>query len=102
MACSEFHDAPVFSFEVPIAFYARLVKALKRHKLVHPNYTAEADGGPQTRRAMLPSTTFLHVTDTIKTRTEGDDVRRLRETSDRVASRRTQKRRPIRIRRRDG
>ena len=81
MACSEFHDAPVFSFEVPIAFYARLVKALKRHKLVHPNYTAEADGGPQTRRAMLPSSTFLAVT-TIRARTEGDGVRRLRETSD--------------------
>ena len=78
MACSEFHDAPVFSFEVPIASYARLAKALKRHKLVHPNYTAEADGGPQTRRAMLPSSTFLAVT-TIRARTEGDGVRCLRD-----------------------
>ena len=62
MACSEFTDAPVFSFDAPIEAYARVAKALKRHRLVHPNYTAEADGGPETRRAMMPSSTFLAVT----------------------------------------
>ena len=62
MACSEFTDAPVFSFDAPVAAYARVAKALKRRKLVHPNYTAEADGGPEPRRAMIPSSTFLAVT----------------------------------------
>lgn len=73
MACSEFHDAPVFSFETRLEAYARVVKALKRQKLVHPNYNAEADGGPQTRRAMLPSSTFLAVASSAL---EGDAVRR--------------------------
>ena len=65
--------ARVFAFYVKLNAYARVVKALKRQKLVHPNYNAEADGGPQSEtRAMLPST-FLAVASSAR---EGDAVRR--------------------------
>lgn len=59
MACSKASDADVFYFQVPIQKYEQVVLHLKSKKLIHPNYATRADGGLTTRRAMLPSSTFI-------------------------------------------